>query len=397
MNDAGTGNTLACDHAIVQELILDSLRHFVLGAGVDGFRFDLAPVLGRSGSGFDAEAPLFSAMRHDPVLAGRVMIAEPWDIGPGGYQLGNFPEDFLEWNDRFRDDVRRFWRGDHGTIGSLATRLAGSSDIFRRPGSKATRSVNFIAAHDGFTLADLTRYEQKHNAANGEENRDGHDDNFSWNCGVEGETGDAGVVRQRRRDQRALLATLFASRGTPMLTAGDEFGRSQGGNNNAYAQDNETTWLDWENRDVELESWVAGLAELRAAAPALADQDFLTGEPRKNTSGLADVAWLTERGEPLSPSDWEEPHRRRLAMLLAGPGGRFAVLLNGDRRGTTFALPAREGFAWEPRRPRDGVGGDRPHARGGADGGLRSRAPLMTKPAPIRLVFLPLGQLRATS
>jgi glycogen operon protein len=274
------------------------------------------------------------------------LIAEPWDIGSDGYQLGNFPESFLEWNDRFRDDVRRFWRGDHGTVGRLATRLAGSSDVFERPGTPATRSVNFVAAHDGFTLADLTSYEQKRNDANGEGNRDGHDHNFSWNCGVEGRTEDAGVALRRERDQRALLSTLFASRGTVMLTAGDEFGRSQGGNNNAYAQDNATTWLDWEGRDKGLEDFVAGLADLRASTPALADLDFLTGSARDG-SGPADVLWLDELGEPLSKARWEEPEQRRFAMLLASrSGGRFAVLVNGDRRGTTFALPDRAGFAW---------------------------------------------------
>jgi glycogen operon protein len=348
VNDTGTGNTLACDNAIVQELVMDSLRHFVLGAGVDGFRFDLAPVLGRSASGFDPDASLLSAMRTDPVLGDRIMIAEPWDIGPGGYQTGNFPENFLEWNDRFRDDVRRFWRGDDGTIGTLATRLAGSSDIFGRSGSTATRSVNFVAAHDGFPLADLMRYERKHNDANGEQNRDGHNDNFSWNCGVEGETDDAGIIHTRRLAQRALLATLFASRGTPMLAAGDEFGRSQGGNNNAYAQDNETAWLDWEGRDVDLEGFVARLAALRAATPALAEPDFLAAAPR-DAAGVAGVAWLTERGEPLEASDWDRPERRRLTMLIAdGSGNRFAVLVNGDRRGTAFALPGRAGFGWAP-------------------------------------------------
>jgi glycogen operon protein len=340
-------------------LILDTLRHFVLLAGVDGFRFDLATVLGRTERGFDAGAPLLVAILSDPVLADRIMIAEPWDIGPGGYRLGDFPHGFLEWNDRFRDDVRRFWRGDPGTVGRLATRLAGSSDIFERPGLTATRSVNFVAAHDGFTLADLTSYERKHNEANGEGNRDGHDHNFSWNCGVEGATEDAGAVLCRRRDRRALLATLFASRGTPMLTAGDEFGRSQGGNNNAYAQDNETTWLDWEGRDAGLEDFVAGLASMRASTPVLAGLDFLTGAARDG-SGLADVLWLDERGETLSALEWEEPERRRLAMLLGPPsGGRFAVLVNGDRRGTAFALPDREGFAWAavgPEPPMPGIG-----------------------------------------
>jgi glycogen operon protein len=349
VNDTGTGNTLACNRAIVQELVLDTLRHFVVNAGVDGFRFDLAPVLGRIRRDFDPDAPLFSAIRNDPVLADRVMIAEPWDVGPDGYQLGNFPGNFLEWNDRYRDDVRRFWRGDRNTLGQLATRLAGSSDVFQRGGQSATRSVNFIAAHDGFTLADLTRYERKHNEANGEHNRDGHDENFSWNGGVEGETRDPKVTARRQRDMRALLATLFASRGTIMLTAGDEFGRSQMGNNNAYAQDNKITWLDWAGRDLELEEFVVALAGLRGALLRLRDVDLLTGESLPGSS-VADVQWRSERGGPLADAEWEEPERRRVTMLLGEgnpEGGRLAVMINGDRRATAFALPLSDGFAWE--------------------------------------------------
>ena len=235
VNDTGTGNTLACDHPAVHRLVLDSLRHFVLHAGVDGFRFDLAPVLGRGGNGFDPDAPLLGAISGDEILKDRILIAEPWDIGPDGYQLGKFRPPFLEWNDRFRDDVRRFWRRDRGVVGALATRLAGSSDAFA---GTATRTVNFVAAHDGFALADLVAYERKHNEANGEMNRDGHNENFSWNNGVEGESDDIKILSERRRDLKALLSTLFLSRGTIMLTAGDEFGRTQHGNNNAYAQDN---------------------------------------------------------------------------------------------------------------------------------------------------------------
>ena len=258
INDTGTGNTLDCARAEVRALILASLRHFA-AVGVDGFRFDLAPVLARA-PGFDANAPIFAEIAADPLLADRIMIAEPWDIGPGGYRLGEFPANWLEWNDRYRDDVRRFWRGD-GPAGALATRLAGSDDIF---GSGDTRTVNFLAAHDGFTLADTVAYVERHNDANGEGNRDGHGDNLSWNGGVEGATDDAAIVARRARDVRALLATLFASRGTVMLTAGDEFGRSQGGNNNAYAQDNAIGWVDWVQRDRDLEAFVAALAEFRA-------------------------------------------------------------------------------------------------------------------------------------
>jgi glycogen operon protein len=350
VNDTGTGNTVACDHPVVQEMVLDTLRHFVSHAGVDGFRFDLAPILGRVEGVFGTDAPLLRAIRNDPLLGDRVLIAEPWDIGPDGYQLGNFPSPFFEWNDRYRDDIRRFWRGDRGMVGPLATRLAGSSDVFAKAGQQTSRSVNFIAAHDGMTLADIVAYEHKHNEANGEQNRDGHDDNLSWNNGVEGETGDQGIVTARFDDQYALLATLFASRGTIMLTAGDEFGRTQKGNNNAYAQDNEITWLDWAGRDQALEQCTVLLAAMRRSVPALADTRFLTGQPPAG-SEISDVAWLTETGVPLDETDWHDPERHRLVMMLGGASDkdrRLAVIINGDRRKCMFTLPARQGFFWTP-------------------------------------------------
>ncbi|QPC94080.1 glycogen debranching protein GlgX [Mesorhizobium sp. INR15] len=349
-NDTGTGNTIACDHPVAQEMVLDTLRHFVRYAGVDGFRFDLASILGRVGGTFDTDAPLLRAMREDAVLADRILIAEPWDIGPGGYQLGNFPPPFLEWNDKYRDDIRRFWRGDAGMIGALATRLAGSSDVFAEGGQPASRTVNFIAAHDGMTLADIVAYERKHNEANGEQNRDGHDENLSWNNGVEGETSDEAVSKIRMSDQHALLATLFASRGTIMLTAGDEFGRTQSGNNNAYAQDNETTWLDWSKRDQALEHYAGLLAAMRRALPALSNTEFLTGQPLPG-SEMPDVVWLTEAGAPLDETGWQDPGRHRLVMLLEGRGDdgtRLAVIINGDRRGCMVTLPERPGFFWAP-------------------------------------------------
>ncbi|RUM97186.1 glycogen debranching enzyme GlgX [Pseudaminobacter arsenicus] len=343
VNDTGTGNTIACDRPIIREMILDTLRHFTRHAGVDGFRFDLAPVLGRGEYGFDGNADLFREIREDAELGDRVLIAEPWDIGPGGYQLGHFAPPFLEWNDRYRDDIRRFWRGDEGMVGRVATRLAGSSEIFS---GARTRSVNFIAAHDGMTLADLVAYEHKHNDVNGEQNRDGHDENLSWNNGVEGKTSNQEVIARRHRDVRALLATLFASRGTIMLTAGDEFGRTQGGNNNAYAQDNDLTWLDWAGRDIALEEAVAALSALRKSVPSLGEVDFLTGEASP-AHGLPDVEWLSENGQPLTESDWNDPARRRLTMMLDGKDGtRLAVLINADRRASTFSLPASDGMRW---------------------------------------------------
>ena len=337
-NDTGTGNTLACDHPPVRRMILDALRHFVRHAGVDGFRFDLATVLGRNEWGFDREAPLLREIATDPELGDRILIAEPWDIGEGGYQLGNFPEPFLEWNDRFRDDVRRFWRGDGWTIADLATRLSGSSDVFGGP--RETRTVNFVAAHDGMTLADLVSYEHRHNEANGEENRDGTAENFSWNNGVEGNADDPAVLAARRQDVRALLATLFASRGAIMLTAGDEFGRTQRGNNNAYAQDNEVTWLDWGGRDTGLEAFLAELSALRRRFPQLRETRFLNGEAAD--TGAADVWWLKPDGTPMADPDWDNPEQRSLAMILAESTDRDAtlgVLVNGARQVTEFILP----------------------------------------------------------
>lgn len=281
INDAGTGNILDFGQPHVREMTLATLRHFVGQAGVDGFRFDLAPVLARS-PGFDPNAAIFAEIAADPLLSDRVMIAEPWDVGPGGYQLGAFPPTWLEWNDRFRDDVRRFWRGD-GSAGALATRLAGSTDIF---GTERTRSVNFVAAHDGFTLADTVAYAARHNHANGEQNRDGHADEVSWNAGAEGEG--------RAEDVRALLASLFAARGTIMLTAGDEFGRTQEGNNNAYAQDNATSWLNWSARDRDLERYVAGLAAWRRANAGI-------GAPEIRH----DLTWSAIRGDTMNAGDWE--------------------------------------------------------------------------------------------
>lgn len=259
INDTGCGNTLDFANPHLRRLMIDTLTHLVRHAGIDGFRFDLAPVIAR-GPGFDPQAPIFAELAAEPCLADRVMIAEPWDIGPGGYQLGRFPANWLEWNDRYRDDVRRFWKGE-ATIGDLATRIAGSSDLFGVDSPKGCRSVNFLAAHDGFTLADTVAYEHRHNHANGEQNRDGHGENHSWNCGIEGPSDDPEIRARRAGDLRALLGTLFASTGTIMLTAGDEFGRSQYGNNNAYCQDMPVEWVC---RDMALEAHVAALAAVRA-------------------------------------------------------------------------------------------------------------------------------------
>ena len=345
VNDTGCGNTLACDRPMVRDLILASLHRFVTEAGVDGFRFDLATTLGRDADGFGSESGVLGAIRRDLVLRDRMLIAEPWDVGPGGYRLGEFGERFLEWNDRYRDGVRRFWRGD-GTLAEFATCLAGSSDVFA---GARTRSVNFIAAHDGLTLADLVSHADKHNEANGEDNRDGHDSNHSWNNGVEGQSGDPEIAALRRSDVRALLATLFASRGTLMLTAGDEFGRTQGGNNNAYAQDNETTWLDWLGRDRALVEFVAKLAALRRKFPKLRDTRFLSGAADPAIA-LQDVEWRNANGAALDDAQWHAMDAGDLAMILATGqklAPRIAFLFNRARREARFALAIRRDHEWQ--------------------------------------------------
>ncbi|AIC28978.1 glycogen debranching enzyme GlgX 1 [Rhizobium etli bv. mimosae str. IE4771] len=350
VNDTGTGNTLACDHPEVRRLVIDSLRHFVLNSGVDGFRFDLAPVLGRTTTGFERDGGTLAAILADTVLSDRIMIAEPWDIGPGGYQLGNFPPPFLEWNDRVRDDLRCYWRGDQWKTGALATALAGSSDIFSRHDGKATRSVNFLAAHDGFTLIDLVSYAGKHNDANGEHNRDGHNENHSWNNGVEGETLYPSIRKRRKNDVMALISTLFASRGSIMLTAGDEGGRSQRGNNNAYCQDNEITWLDWKALDEDLIAHTAFVAELRRRFTVFSETGFL--------SGNGDVEWISVSGEPMTVAEWETPSLPTLGMLLAtgdrASGGRrtrLAVLFNRSESRELFTLPSEGEASWRQLTP----------------------------------------------
>jgi glycogen operon protein len=333
-NFTGTGNTLDFGNPHVRELALESMRHFVRNCGIDGFRFDLATVLAR-GPDFDPSAPIFADIVEDPWLKDRVLIAEPWDIGPGGYGLGRFPANWLEWNDRFRDDVRRFWRGDsEAGVGRLATRIAGSSDIF----GPQTRSVNFLSAHDGLTLADTVAFAERHNQANGESNRDGHYENFSWNWGVEGSSDDATILKARLRDIRALLTTLFASTGTIMLTAGDEFARTQGGNNNAYCQDNEVTWLNWRERDRALEDFVADLSKRRASSL----EHFATFPSRAN--------WLGLQSEPMTVAEWEHPESRGFKLQSSSVERhrhhrhpRLAAPVDGHQEGTRRAssMPSR--------------------------------------------------------
>ena len=335
VNDTGTGNTIAADEPHVVRLVTDAMRRWA-ATGIDGFRLDLAATLGRTAEGFERDAPVISAIAADAQLSRLTMIAEPWDVGPGGYQLGRFPPGWREWNDRYRDDVRRFWRGELDALGALATRIAGSADIF--DGRAPSASVNFIAAHDGFTLSDLVAYSQKHNADNGEDNRDGGNANFSWNNGAEGATSEPAIVAARKRDVRALLATLFVSRGTPMLTAGDEFGRTQGGNNNAYAQDNPITWLDWAHADRDLMGFAARLIELRKAHPSLSADAFLTGKGEP----LPDVAWLKAGGGEMEDDDWGEG-RRVVGIAFTAGADRTVVWINGGDTEITVPLPPKRG------------------------------------------------------
>ncbi len=328
MNDAGTGNTLDLTHPMVLRMVMDSLRHWVETYHVDGFRFDLASVLGREAHGFDPSGGFFDAIRQDPVLSRVKLIAEPWDIGPGGYQLGNYPYPFAEWNDKYRDGVRRVWRGDAGMMPDLASRVLGSADAFDRDGRAATSSVNFVTSHDGFTLEDVVSFSVKRNLANGEDNRDGHSDNHSDNLGEEGPTADPVVRANRALRKRNLLATLFISQGMPMILAGDEVGHSQGGNNNAYAQDNETSWIDWTNGDKGLLAFVARLTALRRAHPVLRQRRFLHGEARP-ADGLPDVAWRRADGQVPSSADWHDAAFRclcvELRMAADGPDAPDAV------------------------------------------------------------------------
>lgn len=312
VNDTGCGNTMNISHPYVLRMVLDSLRFWVECMGVDGFRFDLATTMGREDHGFDPNGGFFDALRQDPVLARVRMIAEPWDIGPGGYRLGEFPHEFSEWNDSYRDAARRYWRGDDHSTQDLSGKLLGSADKFDRAGRRAGSSVNFLAAHDGFTLADTTRYSKRHNEANTENNQDGHHSNFSDNCGVEGETDDPAIRAKRTRRQRNMLATLFLSQGSPMLLAGDEFANSQGGNNNAYCQDNETGWLNWDDKDDELLAFTRKLSRFRQAHKSLRQSRFLHGGTRPQDA-LPDVEWTDFEDGPLQ---WRDPGMSNFCLTL---------------------------------------------------------------------------------
>jgi glycogen debranching enzyme GlgX len=348
INDTGTGDCLALDRPLVIDMAIGALRRWMIHGGFDGFRFDLATTLGRRADGFDPKAPFFQALDADPVLRKARLIAEPWDVGPGGYQLGRFGPAFAEWNDRFRDAARRFWRGDAGMRGEIATRIAGSRDVFEHAAAPS-KGVNFVVAHDGFTLRDLVSYAQKHNEANGEHNRDGTDNNLSWNHGFEGPTDDPAISAARSRDERNLLTLLLASRGTPMLSMGMELGFSQGGNNNAYAQDNATSAIDWRGADASLIAFTTRLIKARLSNSALSRDAFLTGAPF-DASGLADVDWRDADG-PLTQGGWNDAAGAVLVAVFAAPqdGGtdRVALAMNRSAADAEIRLPEpRSGMAW---------------------------------------------------
>jgi len=360
INDTGTGNTLNLSNARVLQMVTDSLRYWVQEMHVDGFRFDLGTILAREPGGFSEGSGFLDSCRQDPVLNSVKLVAEPWDCGPGGYQVGQFPPGWAEWNDKFRDEVRRFWKGDEGMAPALAARMSASADLFNKRGRKPWSTVNFITSHDGYTLRDAVSYNDKHNDANGEDGRDGHNANYSWNHGAEGETDDADINERRRRHMRNLLATLFLSQGTPMLLAGDEFGRTQGGNNNAYCQDNEISWLDWSIPDWGMTQvkLVQRLTKLRRDYPILRRGRFFTGTPINETD-VKDVTWINASGHEMEGDDWGDPGMKCFGMLIDGraqatgirkPGSDTTMLIamNAHHDMVTFTLPdCTNGQSWE--------------------------------------------------
>jgi len=364
MDTTGTGNSLLMRHPHVLQMIMDSLRYWVLDMHVDGFRFDLASALARELHEVDRLSAFFDLVQQDPVVSQVKLIAEPWDVGEGGYQVGNFPPLWTEWNGKYRDTIRDFWRGQPATLPEFASRLTGSSDLYQQDSRRPVASVNFVTAHDGFTLQDLVSYNHKHNEANGEDNRDGSDDNRSWNCGVEGPTDDPGILALRARQRRNFLTTLLLSQGVPMLLAGDEMGRTQQGNNNAYCQDNEISWVDWAVRaedDQELLDYVRALIKLRAEHPVFRRRRFFRGQTvRGGRQRLGDIAWFTLAGEEMTGDDWDAGFVKSLTVFLNGraisePDRRgeriqddsFLLLFNGSEQDLVFTIPPRRyGQRW---------------------------------------------------
>ncbi|GAA3525354.1 glycogen operon protein GlgX homolog [Aeromicrobium flavum] len=362
MDYTGTGNSLNVRHPHTLQLIMDSLRYWVTEMHVDGFRFDLAATLAREFYDVDKLATFFELVQQDPVVSQVKLIAEPWDVGPGGYQVGNFPPLWTEWNGLYRDTVRDFWRGEPATLGEFASRIAGSSDLYQDNGRRPYASINFVTAHDGFTLNDLVTYNDKHNDANGEDGRDGADDNRSWNCGVEGPTDDPEVLELRRRQRRNLMATLLLSQGVPMILHGDELGRSQYGNNNVYCQDNEVSWVDWDSRAEEraLLEFTAALTAFRKRHPVFRRRRFFEGKPVRKTDGLRDIAWFTPAGDEMEEKHWDDDLGKSIAVFLNGNaiadrdargvrvrGNSFLLAFNAHSEPVDFILPGDDyGSDW---------------------------------------------------
>ena len=367
MDYTGTGNSLNVGHPHTLQLIMDSLRYWVTEMHVDGFRFDLASTLAREFYDVDRLSAFFELVQQDPIVSQVKLIAEPWDVGPGGYQVGNFPPQWTEWNGKYRDTVRDYWRGEPATLDEFASRLTGSADLYENTARRPVASINFVVAHDGFTLRDLVSYNEKHNEANGEDNNDGESHNRSWNCGVEGPTDDPEVNALRSRQQRNFLTTLLLSQGVPMIAHGDELGRTQNGNNNVYCQDNELSWIDWDNADTELIEFTSTVSALRASHPVFRRRRFFSGSPvRKRgggaSDGLPDIAWFAPDGSEMSDEDWESGFAKSIAVYLNGQGipdldmrgqrvtdDSFVLFFNAHHEPIEFVLPEEQfGTAWEP-------------------------------------------------
>ena len=352
----GTGNSLNVSHPHTLQLIMDSLRYWITEMHVDGFRFDLAATLAREFHEVDRLSTFFDLIQQDPVVSRVKLIAEPWDIGEGGYQVGNFPALWSEWNGRYRDTVRDFWRGEPSTVAEFASRLTGSSDLYQNDTRRPFASINFVTSHDGFTMRDLVSYNGKHNGANGESNADGESHNRSWNCGAEGDTEDTGVLARRARQQRNFLATLFLAQGVPMLLGGDELGRTQKGNNNAYCQDNEVSWVDWASIDETLLAFTRWVIAFRRDHPVFRRRRWFHGRPIR---GTVDIGWFKPDGESMTDEDWDASHARSLGAFLNGKAiqtpddrGRsilddsFLLLFNADTEGVRWTIPAEYNEAW---------------------------------------------------
>ena len=346
-NLTGCGNAINTSHPKVLQMVLDSLRMWATVYGVDGFRFDLALTLGRNADGFSRDHAIFHAMLQDPILCKSKLIAEPWDVGPGGYQLGSFPPGFSEWNGAYRDVVRQFWKGDEGNIAKFAQKFAASSDLFNEGHRRPWASVNFITAHDGFTLHDLVSYNDKHNEANGENNNDGANNNESWNCGAEGNTDSIEIINLRDQQKRNLLTTLFLSQGVPMLLAGDEIHHTQNGNNNTYCQDNELSWLDWENLDENFIDFVSKLTQIRKQYNAISRKEFVTG--RLDDKGNTDIAWFNVNGEPMKEENWHDDFNKAIVVKYLAPKKdepAVLVIINASHLSFDAQTPCNDEISW---------------------------------------------------